>query len=53
MTSILWTLLILIGAFILVPVMAYMVMKFGAAGYFRAKRREEDPDLGITRRGLK
>lgn len=34
--------LILIGALIFLPVLAYMVMKFGTAGYLRAKRREQN-----------
>jgi len=28
-------------ACIVLPVLAYMVVKFGASGYFRAKRRDE------------
>lgn len=31
--------LVLLGLLVL-PVLSYMVVKFGAAGYFRAKRRE-------------
>lgn len=33
--------LIVVGTFVVLPVLAYMVVKFGAAGYFRAKRRED------------
>jgi len=31
--------LLILGGFIGLPVVAYMVVKFGAAGFFRAKRR--------------
>jgi len=27
---------------ILLPILSYMIVKFGAAGYFRAKRRENN-----------
>jgi hypothetical protein len=33
--------LIVVGLLIGVPVMSYMVVKFGAAGYFRAKQRQQ------------
>lgn len=26
------------------PVIAYLIMKFGAAGYFRAKQRQQEKD---------
>lgn len=36
------TLLLIILGMLVLPVLAYMVMKFGAAGYYRAKRRAEN-----------
>lgn len=36
------TIEIVIGLVVVLPITAYMVMKFGAAGYFRARRREMD-----------
>jgi len=31
-----------VGIFILLPIVAYLVMKFGTAGYLRAKERERE-----------
>lgn len=30
-----------ISIFFVVPILAYMIMKFGTAGYLRARRREQ------------
>jgi hypothetical protein len=38
-----WNVILLVaGAMIILPIIAYMVMKFGTAGFFRAKQRELD-----------
>jgi len=34
----------LIGIFVFLPILAYLVTKFAAAGYFRARRREKEKD---------
>ena len=34
--------LLVIGLMVTLPVVAYMVMKFGTAGYFRAKQRQQE-----------
>lgn len=36
------TLLLVFLFLIVLPVASYMIMKFGAAGYFRAKQRERE-----------
>jgi len=33
---------LLFAGLIILPITAYMVVKFGAAGYFRARRREQN-----------
>lgn len=35
------------------PIIAYMVMKFGAAGYFRAKQRQQDKTINNYERQRK
>lgn len=34
-------LLMLLAALVLLPIMAFMVVKFGVAGYYQARRREK------------
>lgn len=36
-----WLVGLMIGAFIVLPVLAYVIMKFGAAGFFRAKEKHK------------
>jgi len=38
------TILLVIGLVVVLPVIAYTVMKFGTAGYFRAKQRQQEKD---------
>jgi hypothetical protein len=40
--------LVLVGGFVVLPVLAYMVMKFGAAGYFRAKNKQQEQNRKET-----
>lgn len=40
MDFILKILLLAVGLFIGLPVLAYMIVKFGAAGYFREKNKQ-------------
>lgn len=36
-------LIILVGAaMVVLPVLAYMIVKFGSAGYYRARQREQE-----------
>jgi len=37
-------LLIGLGVFFVLPIVSYLVVKFGTAGYFRAKNRDKQKD---------
>lgn len=41
-------LLIIIVGVLILPIAAYMVMKFGTAGFLRARRREKEKDKKET-----
>jgi len=41
--------LILAAIFFVLPVLAYMVMKFGTVGYLRARRREKESSRSSDR----
>lgn len=40
--EVLKTILMTVGLLFGLPILAYLIMKFGAAGYFRAKQRQQE-----------
>jgi len=42
--SVFSVIIIVLLSIIVVPILAYMVVKFGAAGYFRARRRDQSKE---------